>query len=572
MSVVLPQNQAVNTADVPTISRVHVDSDSPADPQLDHFDVHEAYWSPIDKGRTNFISVVGWLLKTVFLPFNNFARYMESPGKVAWDIGFVAVLIAIGIGAFVLAALLVATGMHDVQLATQAAGPQPPFSLATSIKDIANGKAWGHIVDFSNLFTMLAYVLSPLSFVKSLAQGAVVGLFLGLAGSFLGVQALRAAFFLFGHIGELSRRDPIQFTSRVRAIAVLSVLAGVCLWYAWNTGISVGCYSKGQGPCWKMSATGLFLVWAVLAFEVGRGFLAGFIVNFFSDVQIYTTRNQNSAFFGLREAMLKKVTDVILNVLAGAPAGKPYDRVYVMAHSLGSTISLDAIMRLYDLQHASANAVKPALDPVDWQRLRGFITFGTALEKTKYFFDAWSPTPSQEWEQWSGTAYGGIFTGQSNSLSATNSSSAGVFWLNCWYFSDFISDGIVSYRSILLPGETISDYGAALAHARKSIQAGAGEVYAAHLVARNRESFGAFPRHPVTHGIYWQDPWFWHPQRPDDIGVLDVLTATTSNISLTHPHARGILPLAPSPPRPPDRAEPVSKSVARGVRRADIVA
>lgn len=35
----------------------------------------------------------------------------------------------------------------------------------------------------------------------------------------------------------------------------------------------------------------------------------------------------------------------------------------------------------------------------DMNRIRAFVTFGTSLEKTKFFFDKTNPTPSQSMSQ-----------------------------------------------------------------------------------------------------------------------------------------------------------------------------
>jgi hypothetical protein len=190
----------------------------------------------------------------------------------------------------------------------------------------------------------------------------------------------------------------------------------------------------------------------------------------------------------------------------------------VLAHSLGSTIALDAMLRLWNLRREG-----DVLED-EWKRIRGFVSFGTALEKTKFFFEAMHPSHSQRFEQWRNDLYGALFTADRRSLDYP-SASRGIYWLNCWYFSDVIADAISSYRSFVLPGETATAANrlrAAIGDEARKL----GRRVVGRLAAENRRRFGKFlPWHPVTHEDYLNDRWFWLANGPKDIGILDVITS-----------------------------------------------
>ncbi len=576
MSVVLPSNGTADAQDVPTISRVHIAGQDPASPTSDYFDVHEAYWSPLDKNKTNIASVLQWLVATIFAPFNDFARYREWPPKVGWDIGYILAGLLAAIGALLAAGLWAAkllkyflkfTCYHNTSTVAFVDCTKPPIPLWTQIGTDSR-HFWPALGSaFQTLFGMLGILLSPLTLVKALTPTVIALLVCAAVASFLIWQGVRASVFLLAHARELKRRDSVQFGSRIIAILVLIALAiplaaVACLWPI----------APEKPP---LGATVLWTVAAVAAFDLGKTVLTKFVVNFFGDVQIYTTRDQNSAFYALHDAILDKVVAVLLNVVTRHPAGSPYDRVYVLGHSLGSSIAMDALLRLYNVQ-ATSGFASPIITPCDWQRIRAFVTFGTALEKTKYFFNAWNATPSQVWEQWSGEIYGSVFTAEGSALNAPSNVGYGIFWHNSWFFSDFVSDQICSYRSFLLPGDRLSSLNSHKANVRKNSRT-PGERFAGRIVGANRWTFGPI-EHVQTHTWYLEGDWFWAPSPPisaarwrkklppqtTNLGVLDVLTAGM-------PSFEPVNKLTGVAPKTPSRVEPISAARSGRFRSSEIV-
>jgi hypothetical protein len=527
---------------------VHLTGDDPNQPTLDFFDVHEAYWSPIDKGKTTPVRVLQWLLTTVFLPINDTARYMERFKKVAWDIGFLLGMMLLGTLAFIGSVLAAAWALGATQL---------------------------HVSGMPSFGQTLEYLV-PLTLLKGLTPSIVTALVAGFVGAYLLAQGVRAVWSLFHNLRVLLAGDPLQLTSRVIAIGILFALAAV--------GILV-CILMPTSNGKPLLLPGLALAATVLFFQAGRALLLWFLQNFFGDVQIYTTRDENSDFFALREQILDLVTKTIISVADSSPVGQPYDRVHVLAHSLGSTIAMDALLRIYNAQKAGS------VPSHSWDRIRSFVTFGSSLEKTKYFFNAWSPTASQSYEEWQNDLYGPLFTSDPSTLEPPTPTH-GIYWLNCWYFTDFVSDEMNSYRSYVLPGQPPStrrkNRDAARAHAQKI-----GKPVAGRLVADNRTRFGDWAPwrlHFVTHGDYLGDQnWFWAalpaksrlqapppppppappnapapnapvppPPPSPETGVIDVVT---SGLAWATPHPKlQALSIAPHSPLPYDDTPPAGTS------------
>lgn len=473
---------------VPTITRVHRDERDPQNPVGTFYDVHEAYWSPLDKNRTTAARVLCWLLNTLFVPENTTARYEERPDKVAWDICFGLVAGIVVASCFCVAVIGAAWAIDKI----------------TGAKGIAVGlpMAWRLLGD-------------PMGAFHQLTWSQVVRLIVGAIGAFFLGQTVRAARSISVNMAALKARAQadrdVPLRSRLVFLALLAVVAA--------GGICFCAFARVHGEHALLWA-GPILAGAVLAFEAGRALASSFLVGFFGDVQIYCTRDENSAFFALREQILALVAKTIEYVIGTEPLRTPYDRVYVFAHSLGSTIAMDALMRLYNAQKAGT------LGHDSWPRIRAFITFGTSLEKTNYFFRAASPTQSVEYEEWQDALYGPIFTDDDAVL--RNPSASAIYWLNCWYFSDLVCDAICSYKTYASAGDSPAE---ALRARRGALAATNAGKKTERVVAHNRGRFGNFAPwrlHFFTHGDYLQDQlWFWAGEGGDgrEIGIIDVVTS-----------------------------------------------
>jgi hypothetical protein len=475
-----------------TISRIHRKDEFAGSSPF--FDVVEAYWSPLDKGKTNFARVISWLLRTLIVPLNTTAVYVASAWKTLYDFGFTLTAALLGLG-FVLVSL------YLVVLAANAVLIQEGCPPAGCVRLDASALWSGTVLKGFDSWTLAALAITAV-------------------GGFLLVQALKGFLSLCFH---WKASTPAHALKRLALVVVVGIVGYLIM--------LVGQWIHLD----KSPALGVAAWWFVAAaalFELGRTILQGFVVNFFQDVMIYTTRDENSEFFELRAKILGLVGDQ-LEALCSDEAcdGKGYDRVFVLGHSLGSTICLDAIIRFYQRCQQGSS---------DWnlfQRLRGFVTFGTSLEKTKYFFDVTDPSPCASTDQWRNDVYGVLMTLEPSVLDVLQrTKNTGILWVNYWYFLDVVSNAIDSYRSFLRPGDPLHQ----ASRIRQLIAAKVrpGEAALPTRICRNEKRWrGYVTSEVIPHDEYLRDDRFWRSTRDivdddikkpeeyriDQLGVLDIV-------------------------------------------------
>jgi hypothetical protein len=433
----------------PTISRVRRTGDDPNQPRSATFDVMEAYWSPIDKGHTSAFKVVLWFLKIVFVPLNTTARIRAPWQKLTFDYAFIGGALGIAFAAFALS--LSAVWVSFVRI-VQVTGILEPSTA-------------GQVIGRLN-----ANVAAP----GGVPIKIVVWLFIGIIGAFLIAASVAAIWKTWQQREELTD-NPGAIPHRIQAIAILTVLGGLFVY-----GMAQARFPNGHMG-WRGV---LFLVVIFVAYQIGRGLIVDFILGFFGDVQIYSTRDENdSTFYHLGEQILDVVVSAIMRAVAPRlNGGHRYDRVIVLSHSLGATIATDALTRIYQLQPQGA------LTTEEFGRIRAFIMLGSSLEKTKYFFDVAGATPTDSFERWRSRAYEQLFSADPAVLHGKHDDR--IFWINYWYFQDPICNEITSYRDVCRNEE--------------------GNV---HITLRD----------PIIHSEYLGDPWVWR-SKEDHIGILEIIT------------------------------------------------
>ena len=357
----------------PSAVRVHCDNlgkDVIEEPSVDVF---EGYWSPVDKGQTNALSVLSWLMRSIFSPIAN--TRIAAPGiKTTHDIAFV---VAIALVAPVLTVLSLTSAYRAYQGFLM--GPVP---------------AW-------------------------------IALLIGLAGGYLVAQGLsRLVPLLFvPSIGRSVKRPIVLVILGLAIVAITSWIAG-------------GEFFDMFGRLgWLLLTT----TSARLLLSLMRDFLEGQV----GDLQIFATHNENERFFMLREKILQVVGDIVLSVLRTREGlfDKPlYDRVYLVGHSLGSSILMDVIIELHRLM------MEGGLESAAWNRLRCFTTYGSALEKTHYLLGAARPTAPAQVSEFKADLYARLFSADPAAIAhAPSGQRSAMFWTNYWYFSDVVANAIASY-------------------------------------------------------------------------------------------------------------------------------
>ncbi|WP_309570983.1 hypothetical protein, partial [Deinococcus sp.] len=116
----------------------------------------------------------------------------------------------------------------------------------------------------------------------------------------------------------------------------------------------------------------------VMTFLVSLVWLVGvrpFFQTFVGDVVRWAVYHETNVNFAVRRAILSASEDVFRTVLTLTPQ---YDRIIVMAHSLGSVIAHDTLLRL--------SGENPA--PLGLHRISHVLTYGSPIDKFAYFFEA----------------------------------------------------------------------------------------------------------------------------------------------------------------------------------------
>ena len=426
----------------PSALRVYRSGDNPNDPKGRVYDVYEGYWSPLSKGKTNIASALRWLLNGTFLGTSSTATLPCTFPKLRFDLFYVLAFFCIALGCCGAAVALGWLGW---------------WALAKAIPQITPDvdTYWGLLSDPLHTLLHLPLVFY-IEFLIVLTLGYVA-----------------AQIIVVYHTGYSRQRNASTVTNDARKgghfqealvsaqrfhRAILAVLWALCAVFAalaWAVPFALthalNSAYYGDSIWWLVFSVGLLAI-AVGALQGARA-LADFAVeNVLGDVQIYTTHDQNSSFYAIRQAIIAAVTAAFKGMMnVGTPltphaqaAGEEpeayYHSIHILGHSLGSTIAMDVMILLRQMMEEK---VFPSRH---WDRIRSFTTFGTALEKTRFFFDVRQPTLNAAQDQWENDVYGKYFTNQRLTLNSPTNA-AGIYWSNYWYLHDIVSNEIVSYQS-----------------------------------------------------------------------------------------------------------------------------
>lgn len=303
------------------------------------------------------------------------------------------------------------------------------------------------------------------------------GLFIAAVGAYLVAQAVARLW------PVVTRRAALSLWSSI--ILGLLMLVGLGL-LAWPT-------REAESLPFFVSLTGprVWLLGSAIALRFMLSFAKDFLVDAVGDIEIYTTHDENARFYQFREQIIQTVGGVVFHVLQSNDAsGKPlYDKVFLVGHSLGGTVLMDVIIALHELVEEERISIE------SWRRIQGFVTFGTALEKTRFFFDARNENLSETLIRWRKDVYGHLFTADPSVLGTPPDPSLrpnGIYWSNFWYFTDVVANEIVSYTSRRQPGEDLTGLA----------------TRADHPICVNVRL--RMPRTLWPHSYYLSDESFWH--------------------------------------------------------------
>ncbi|MFH1691965.1 MAG: hypothetical protein ABIC68_05310 [Candidatus Omnitrophota bacterium] len=170
-------------------------------------------------------------------------------------------------------------------------------------------------------------------------------------------------------------------------------------------------------------------------------FLKKPVVDFFGDVVLYTSSDQKSKFFPVRQKILdeavKKVTYILKDM--------DYDEIVLVGHSLGTVIAYDVLDRLNKQMNVDAELCQYA------PRLKGLVTFGSPLDKIAFFFDEKINKKSQSIRYAIVSQLHGFKRVVVDSEALENGVKPcfeHVKWLNFWTKGDPVCDSLSAYRDV----------------------------------------------------------------------------------------------------------------------------
>ncbi|HYL26712.1 MAG TPA: hypothetical protein VEW74_02695 [Candidatus Nitrosotalea sp.] len=409
---------------VPSALRLYrgTDPESPTGPV---FDVYEGYWSPLSKGKTTILSALKWLLNATFLGNSSTAAIPCTPKKLWSDVGYVVIFLGCALGACIVALGLGLTAWGLlIHLLPNAAG----ITFGTLVQD-----------PIPTIFKL------PLAAYLEFAIDVVIG-YVG-AQLWVAYRASRARDARTAIFKADARADG-TFTDNVKRTqafhkAIIRVLWGILVMLVLAAiGVSYVPGAPHADPPWLFALYVAALAASIGSLQIARAIADFAVGNALGDVQIYTTHDANSTFHSIREEIISTVVSALRCVLTAVDdsgAGY-YDAIHIFGHSLGSTVGMDVLIRLRQMIEEDVLAM------AQWNKIRSFTTFGTALEKTRFFFDVRQPTLNAAQDQWADDVYGRFFTDKSKVLDDPNND-AGIYWSNYWYFRDIVANEIKSYQS-----------------------------------------------------------------------------------------------------------------------------
>src|SRR5580704_1175931 len=460
----------------PSALRIYRSDDNPDVPTGRVYDVYEGYWSPYSKGRTNILSALRWLLNATFLGTSSTASIPCTPAKLRSDLFYIVVLLA---GALLACAVALALGWAAWILLSQMLPPTTNVTYQQLLQD-----------PFHTVFRL------PLVVYVEFIIDLIIGYILAQIIVVYKVSRERDA------RTTILRADSAQQGAFANKTLSAQAFHRTILWILWVTFVALLALATGvatfpgnfqiRSPFLVVAYLAL-LTLAVIFLQFARAMADFAVENVLGDVQIYTTHDNNSTFYAIRQQIIAAVASSLRSVLSAVvdPTKNPpepyYDAIHIFGHSLGSTVSMDVLIRLREMIQQGSVAKQ------QWEKIRSFTTFGTALEKTRFFFDVRQPTLNAAQDQWENDVYGRFFTDDPEELKKPPAD-AGIYWSNHWYFHDIVANAIVSYQSDVAVGTTFRWSQNALA---------------TRLICNDFELPHDRPRFTWVHSDYLADPLFW---------------------------------------------------------------
>lgn len=423
-------------------------------------DVYEVYWAPYTSRKTSARKVLGWLLRTTYVP----GDALKPPSRKTLVDLIIALGAAIVTIVIVLAGLL-SLGNLTAQVACdndpQSTDPQcttpveqrtltGPRVTAAGLNQIeaSFGAIWNSL-DLDILREQPLENLTPSHAAEVLKK----------------VKArdwLVLTLIVFVTAQVLFRLQQILRALTRGSFGIDAYKVGA------QTGILVLLVIPLYGLVQLVPPVLVAFVWVVTIVGVVIRGASHFLSESLGDVQVYSDRDENSEHFAAREAVLAEA-----DATFGVVARRQYKEVVVIGHSLGSVIAFTAIERL---SHREPNVL---------DRVVALITFGTALEKVKFFFERKKDAKRTP-------------IGPQGPRALAQTVASGRAWINFWYWNDPVANPITTFQP---QGTAAVNYsGRSPLSAQQVLDEGR-----QNLVVNVSLGFPILPVPVWTHSRYWND-------------------------------------------------------------------
>lgn len=231
---------------------------------------------------------------------------------------------------------------------------------------------------------------------------------------------------------ELRHLATFAFIGLSVAAGVVLFIVGIVHFLAWASGIPLLtrlAFKDTLEPNVRNAVGLLGLILSALG-------ISSFFRDYVGDIQQFVTYEEAQPLYERRRRVLEMAERTLRHVLLDPHC----ERVVVVAHSLGTSIALDAILQLRGCNQAAnptANADEVMKGPLPLTRIQHFITCGSPIDKINYFFAALRSTSR---------SYESLIESLRGDISTVPFSRSGrqpyVHWINFWDRGDPISGPI----------------------------------------------------------------------------------------------------------------------------------
>jgi len=372
-------------------------------------DVHEFYWAPLVQGKASFAQVARWLLATGFTPVRRLAfniplvvrRGMDRSHQLlelGRELRRLLYVPLVAFGLVWLAASLVSQSSALAKQILDALAPMLPslmtwsggataaLALVAAIAAIGLGLSIPEQIGDLWELRKNGPPQDGVGRAASRAYDAEKNPFTGLLkGAMAGAKSLSDEASAQWH-AELQARLWFLPLSLLALVVAVALVIWISLPSPPGAVFPAPVVHNFLSQLLK-TELGIVILLLLIAFALKRVF-----VDYVADIALYTTANENSAFFVTRAALLREATSRVRYLLRE----EQYASVAIAGHSLGSVIAYDAITLLRtEAQFSRERDVRedevalshtvPITDK-HFAKLTTLITFGSPLNKVLYFF------------------------------------------------------------------------------------------------------------------------------------------------------------------------------------------